>query len=105
MLWKAVSHFCSKPTIGALGILVKKGGDVVFSCAFGLREYTGEPLETSTELFDWYYAYSSDVVGGCAARIVEIKENSFDVVPSTNVYKIGEFKRKLLADSSLTVFP
>jgi len=82
---------------------VQKGADVVFSCAFGLREYNGEPLETSTELFDRYYAYSGDLVGGCAG-IVEIKEDCFNVVHSTNVYKFGECKRKLLADALLMVF-
>ena len=78
---------------------------MIFWCAFGLQEYTSKPLKTATELFNWYYAYSGDVVGQCAAGIVEIKEDSFDVVHSTNVYKIGEFKWKILADTSLTVFP
>ena len=57
---------------------------MVFSCAFGLREYTGEPLETSTQLFDWYYAYSGNLVCICAG-IAEIKEDCFNVVYSTNV--------------------
>ena len=105
ILWTAVSHFRSKPIIGALRMLVQRGGDVLFQCEFGLQEYTSEPLKTATELFNRYYAYSGDVVGGCAAGIVKIKENSFDIIPSTNVYRIRKFKRRLLADSSLTVFP
>ena len=84
---------------------MQRGGDVLFQCEFGLQEYTSEPLKTATELFNRYYAYSGDVVGGCPAGIVEIKEDSFDVVPSTNVYKIEEFKWNLLANPLLMVFP
>ena len=38
MIQKAASRFRSKPSIGALGMLVQRGGDVVSICAFGLRE-------------------------------------------------------------------
>ena len=78
---------------------------MLFQCTFSLREYTSEPQEPAMELFNRYYAYSGDVVGGCPAGIIDIKEDSFDVVSSTNVYKMDEFKRKLLTDTLLTVFP
>ena len=85
-------------------MLVQRGGDLVLSCVFGIWEYSSQPQEMCTDLFDWYYAYVGNVANGHAA-IVEIKAGCFDVVQSTNMYKLGKCKQKLLADALLLVFP
>ena len=104
MLQTIASQFFSTPIIGTLSILIQKGENVVLRCVFGIQKYSKQPQETCTDLFEWYYAYSNDVVDREAA-LVEIKASCFDIVQSTNVYTIAECKQKLLADALLSIFP
>ena len=84
MLHKASIQFFLTYSIGALGMLIQVDGNVVLRCVFGIQQYTQQPQEMRTDLFNWYYAYAGDVVDG-ESPLVEVKASCFDIVQSTNV--------------------
>ena len=104
MLQKAASQFFLTPYIGALGMLIQVGGNVVIKCTFSIWQYTQQLQETRMDLFNWYFVYSSDMVDG-ETPLVEVKTSCFDILQSKNVYTLTKCKQKLLADSSLLLFP